>query len=266
METIKGIPVSPGISIADVALLRSDNLRIHRRFVAPKDVESEVRRFEQAARKASRDLEVQIADLGEELMIAAQVLQTHRDMLNDPGLHSDVISRIRDNQFTAAYASSIVLGENHDRIEQMESEYLSERSHDIRDIERQLLTRILGKRRRPRVFRENVTGGAHILTPSQTASMAKESGRLRGRCWRPYISYGYPGASAPGPGSGRSQGCLPEGCQWRHPGNRWLYRRGHRQSRQKDPGELQAQGAIFRKVLQRTAGGDQLAGGNHRWS
>ena len=174
METIKGIPVSPGISIAEVALLRSDNLRIHRRFVAPKDVESEVRRFEQAARKASRDLEVQIADLGEELMIAAQVLQTHRDMLNDPGLHSDVISRIRDNQFTAAYASSIVLGEYHDRFEQMESEYLSERSHDIRDIERQLLTRILGKRRRPRVFRENVTVVAHNLTPSQTASMAKE--------------------------------------------------------------------------------------------
>ena len=174
METIKGIPVSPGISIADVALLRSDNLRIHRRFVAKEDVESEVRRFEQAVREASRDLEVQIADLGEELMIAAQVLQTHRDMLNDPGLHSDVISRIRDNKFTAAYASSIVLGEYHDRFEQMESEYLSERSHDIRDIERQLLTRILGKRRKPRVFRENVTVVAHNLTPSQTASMAKE--------------------------------------------------------------------------------------------
>ena len=174
METIKGIPVSPGISIADVALLRSDNLRIHRRFVAKEDVESEVRRFEQAAREASHDLEVQIADLGEELMIAAQVLQTHRDMLNDPGLHSDVISRIRDNKFTAAYASSIVLGEYHDRFEQMESEYLSERSHDIRDIERQLLTRILGKRRKPRVFRENVTVVAHNLTPSQTASMAKE--------------------------------------------------------------------------------------------
>jgi len=95
-------------------------------------------------------------------------------MLNDPGLHSDVISRIRDNKFTAAYAASIVLGEYHDRFEQMESEYLSERSHDIRDIERQLLTRILGKRRKPRVFRENVTVVAHNLTPSQTASMAKE--------------------------------------------------------------------------------------------
>ena len=174
METIKGIPVSPGISIADVALLRSDNLRIHRRFVGKEDVESEVRRFEQAVRKASRDLEVQMDELGEELMIAVQVLQTHKDMLNDPGLHSDVTSRIREKHFTAAYASSIVLGEYHERFEQMESEYLSERSHDIRDIERQLLTRILGKRRKPRVFRENVTVVAHNLTPSQTASMAKE--------------------------------------------------------------------------------------------
>ena len=104
METIKGIPVSPGISIADVALLRSDNLRIHRRFVGKEDVESEVRRFEQAVRKASRDLEVQMDELGEELMIAVQVLQTHKDMLNDPGLHSDVTSRIREKHFTAAYA------------------------------------------------------------------------------------------------------------------------------------------------------------------
>lgn len=174
METIKGIPVSPGISIASVALLRSDNLRIHRRFVGKEEVESEIRRFERAARSASRDLDIQIEALGEDLMIAVQVLQTHKDMLNDPGLHSDVTNRIRENKFTAAYAASIVLGEYHDRFEQMESEYLSERSHDIRDIERQLLTRILGKRRKPRVFQENVTVVAHNLTPSQTASMAKE--------------------------------------------------------------------------------------------
>ena len=174
METIKGIPVSPGISIADAALLRSDNLRIHRRFVGKDDVESEVRRFERAARKAGRDLDAQIETLGEDLMIAAQVLQTHRDMLNDPGLHSDVLIRIRENNFTAAYAVSIVMGEYYDRFEKMESEYLSERSHDIKDIERQLLTRILGKRRERRVFRENVTVVAHNLTPSQTASMAKE--------------------------------------------------------------------------------------------
>ena len=174
METIKGIPVSPGISIADAALLRSDNLRIHRRFVGKDDIESEVRRFERAARKAGRDLDAQIETLGEDLMIAAQVLQTHRDMLNDPGLHSDVLTRIRENNFTAAYAVSIVLGEYYDRFEKMESEYLSERSHDIKDIERQLLTRILGKRRERRVFRENVTVVAHNLTPSQTASMAKE--------------------------------------------------------------------------------------------
>ena len=174
METIKGIPVSPGISIADAALLRSDNLRIHRRFVGKDEIESEVRRFERAARKAGRDLDAQIEALGEDLMIAAQVLQTHRDMLNDPGLHGDVLTRIRENNFTAAYAVSIVLGEYYDRFEKMESEYLSERSHDIKDIERQLLTRILGKRRERRVFREDVTVVAHNLTPSQTASMAKE--------------------------------------------------------------------------------------------
>jgi len=174
METIKGIPVSPGISIADAALLRSDNLRIHRRFVGKDEIESEVRRFERAARKAGRDLDAQIEALGEDLMIATQVLQTHRDMLNDPGLHGDVLTRIRENNFTAAYAVSIVLGEYYDRFEKMESEYLSERSHDIKDIERQLLTRILGKRRERRVFREDVTVVAHNLTPSQTASMAKE--------------------------------------------------------------------------------------------
>ncbi|MEC8896155.1 MAG: phosphoenolpyruvate-utilizing N-terminal domain-containing protein, partial [Planctomycetota bacterium] len=96
METIKGIPVSPGISIASVVVLRADDLRIHHRFISKDKVESEVRRFERATRRAARDLDVQIDSLGDELMIAKQVLQTHRDMMKDPGLHRDVVARIGD--------------------------------------------------------------------------------------------------------------------------------------------------------------------------
>ena len=60
METTKGIPVSPGISIASVVVLRADDLRIHHRFISKEQVESEVRRFERATRRAARDLDEQI--------------------------------------------------------------------------------------------------------------------------------------------------------------------------------------------------------------
>ncbi|MEE3180599.1 MAG: phosphoenolpyruvate-utilizing N-terminal domain-containing protein, partial [Planctomycetota bacterium] len=175
METIKGIPVSPGISIASVVVLRADDLRIHHRFISKDKVESEVRRFERATHRAARDLDVQIDSLGDELMIAKQVLQTHRDMMKDPGLHRDVVARIGDDLYSAAYSVSVVLGEYHDRFEKMESEYLAERAHDIKDIERKLLLLLLGKRREKRqIFDEDVVIVSHNLTPSQTASLAKE--------------------------------------------------------------------------------------------
>lgn len=175
METIRGIPVSPGISIASVVVLRADDLRIHLRFISKDKIESEVRRFERATRRAARDLDAQIESLGDELMIATQVLQTHRDMMKDPGLHRDVLAHIRDDLFSAAYAVSVVLGEYHGRFEKMESEYLAERVHDIKDIERKLLALLLGKRREKRqVFDDDVVIVSHNLTPSQTASLAKE--------------------------------------------------------------------------------------------
>ena len=175
METIKGIPVSPGISIASVVVLRADDLRIHHRFISKDKIESEVRRFERATRRAARDLDEQIGSLGDELMIAKQVLQTHRDMMKDPGLHRDVVARIEEDLYSAAYSVSVVLGEYHGRFEKMESEYLAERAHDIKDIERKLLLLLLGKRREKRqIFDEDVVIVSHNLTPSQTASLAKE--------------------------------------------------------------------------------------------
>ena len=175
METIKGIPVSPGISIAKVVVLRSDNLRIHRRYIGKEEIESEVRRFERAVRKETRELDSQIKSMGDDLMIAVQVLETHQGMMKDPSLHRDVLAHIREDNFSAAYAVSLVLGEYHDRFEKLEEEYLSERSHDIRDIERKLLIRILGKRReKHEIFDEDVVIVSRNLTPSQTASMARE--------------------------------------------------------------------------------------------
>ncbi|MGB1071468.1 MAG: phosphoenolpyruvate-utilizing N-terminal domain-containing protein, partial [Planctomycetota bacterium] len=44
MEIKRGIPVSPGISIAEVLVLDSEEIRIPQRFVPKSEVESEVER------------------------------------------------------------------------------------------------------------------------------------------------------------------------------------------------------------------------------
>ena len=57
MEIKRGIPVSPGISIAEVLVLDSEEIRIPQRFIPKSEVEAEVERFEEAVSDSNRLLE-----------------------------------------------------------------------------------------------------------------------------------------------------------------------------------------------------------------
>jgi phosphotransferase system enzyme I (PtsI) len=73
-------------------------------------------------------------------------------MIADQGLRDEIITRIRSQKVTAEYALVMVLRGYYKRFEQMESEYISERAHDLADIEKKLSRILLGKKalERPR--------------------------------------------------------------------------------------------------------------------
>jgi len=174
MVSKRGIAVSPGISISTAVVLRPDDLRIRRRYVAAAKVDEEVERLDGAIEAAAQELERDVCGIQEDFEIVRQVLETHRDMIRDPGLLRDVVARIQEKKNSAEYAVSIVLQGHRRRFEQMESEYLADRAHDVQDIERKILRQLLGKTGDAgRNFDEPCVVIARDLTPSEAASLDK---------------------------------------------------------------------------------------------
>ena len=175
MEIRHGIPVSPGIVIAEALVLDSEKLRIPQRFVEKGLIESEIGRFKQAVDDSNRTLDTEIARLGEEIEIHARILGVHQDLASDPVLHSEVEQAIRDNSYTAEHALSKVMNRYVRKLQDLNSPVLSERVHDLQDVEKLLLSTLLGKRIEGLSnLKDEVVVIAHNLTPAQTAKLDPE--------------------------------------------------------------------------------------------
>lgn len=155
-----------------------EDLRIERRQVAAAKLEAEIERLDRAVAKATREIDQEIARFGNDLKITRQVLQSHRGMLADPQLREEIIAQIRGSRHSAEYALTEVMRRYYKAFEEMESEYIAERVHDLQDIERKLLLALLGKKPLQRVkqSREAVIVG-HNLTPGEAASLDRNWAR-----------------------------------------------------------------------------------------
>ncbi len=175
METRKGIPVSPGIGIGEASVVVHEDLRIRRRFVPQADVDQEVVRLEQAVENAVAGINAQLEQLDDKVSIPAQVLESHRDMIADAHLRRQIEELIRTNGYSAEYALSLVLKGFYRRFQEMDSEYISERIQDLRDIERKLLRSLLGKTAaaEQQKGRKSVVVG-HDLSPSEAARLDRD--------------------------------------------------------------------------------------------
>jgi len=175
LEIRQGIPVSPGIVISEALILDFEELRIPQRFVAKDAIDDEVARFEQAVEDSNRSLKEEIERLSSEIEIHALILGVHRDLASDPMLHSEVEKGIRENCYTAEHALSRVMNRYVRKLQDLKSPILLERVHDLRDVEKLLLSTLLGKRIEGLSdLQGEVVVIAHNLTPAQTAKLDPE--------------------------------------------------------------------------------------------
>lgn len=175
MQTKKGIPVSPGIAIGEVVVLGDEDLRIGKLFTNRAGVDAEIQRFDVAVQAAVEDIDREIEELRDELDITRQILASHRDMIRDQRLRQQVSERIRNHLYSAEHALRVIMREYRQRFERMASEYLAERRHDLEDIERKLLRKLLGRRAPGRVrYPKNTIVVSHNLSPGETASLDRE--------------------------------------------------------------------------------------------
>ncbi|HIA28032.1 MAG TPA: phosphoenolpyruvate--protein phosphotransferase [Planctomycetes bacterium] len=172
MELKKGIPVSPGIVIREAFALDTEDLRIPQRFIEKSQVEDEVERYEQAVVLAQKSLDKDIESLGTKIKIHTQILEIHRDLVADPVLRKEIIAAIRDKHYTAEHAVSRVLNRYIKKFAAMDSPIIAERVHDLFDIEKLILSTLLGKKIETlNTLEREVVVIAHNLTPAQTAKL-----------------------------------------------------------------------------------------------
>ncbi|MCD5401898.1 phosphoenolpyruvate--protein phosphotransferase, partial [candidate division NPL-UPA2 bacterium] len=173
---LKGIGVSPGVTIGKAFLLGEERLSPPRREISSGKVAEELARFERALAQTTEEI-VQIRkkvaqEIGEE---HAHILDAHLLVLEDVLLIEETMRRVEKEKLNVEYVFSDVLEQLARRFEVMDDEYLRERASDVRDIGRRVLRNLLGRKRKSLSdLEEEVIVVAYDLSPSDTALMHKE--------------------------------------------------------------------------------------------
>lgn len=173
MRILPGIAASPGVAIGEALIIDHEGFRIPRRYVAREETSAEVERLDQAVAAVAAEMDQHrdtiSRQLGEQY---GAIFSAHSQMLRDPGLYKEVTGLIRGEYFTAEFAVSRTIHRYAQIFQQSDGSYLADRAHDLYDLERNLLRRLLGEHRE---FLANLSSPvvllAHDLTPSDTARL-----------------------------------------------------------------------------------------------
>jgi phosphotransferase system enzyme I (PtsI) len=173
MEIKRGIPVSPGVAIGPALVLDTEGFRIPLRYIKREQVKDELERLRQALQASAKDARTNQnavnAKLGQQY---GAIFAAHAFLIEDASLAREVEGLIREQQFTAEYAVSRVMRRHAKALESIHSGGLATRAADLFDIEKSILSHLLGQRREQLGdLSEAVVILAHDLTPSETAAL-----------------------------------------------------------------------------------------------
>ncbi|MCK5579656.1 MAG: phosphoenolpyruvate--protein phosphotransferase [Candidatus Omnitrophica bacterium] len=171
---LKGVPAAPGISIGPAYIVDKQELVVPPRAILEKEIPIEIARFEEAlikTREEVLDLKKKISDqMGGQ---HAQFFDAHLLVLEDRMVIEEVIKRIRNEKHSAEYVFSNVLKKYIKVFENIQDEYLKERTSDVNDIGRRVLKNLMDENQMFELeyINEELVVIAHDLAPSETANM-----------------------------------------------------------------------------------------------
>ncbi|MBT9138205.1 MAG: Phosphoenolpyruvate-protein phosphotransferase [Syntrophomonadaceae bacterium] len=177
MLTIKGTGVSPGIKVGKAFLLSREGPFIPRWRISRGEVDRELARFERAVDHAKKRI-IQVKDkisreMGERY---ADIFGAHLLVLEDISLIEETKQQVREREMNAEYIFVGVLERIAKKLSALDDEYLGGRSVDIRDVGKRVLSNMIGSKRKGLShIKEEVIIVAHDLSPSDTATMRKET-------------------------------------------------------------------------------------------
>ena len=177
-NVLNGVAASPGLAVGKIFQLRRQEMKVVEN---ASDSREERRRLDGAIAKAKNQLEALHAKLqGKSDAPKAAIFEAHKELLDDPDLHSIADSLIAKGK-SAAFAWREAV-ETHARVlESLRKELFAARAGDLRDVARRVLESLNGAEPAtlPEVPPDTILI-AEDLSPSDTASLDRS--RVRGFC------------------------------------------------------------------------------------
>ena len=167
--TLHGAGVSGGIAIGYAHLVSSARLEVAHYEVAPGDIETEIRRFEDAIRHVRGELiQMQAGVANSAPAEIGAFLNVHRMILDDAHLSQVPRDLIRSRRCNAEWALVQQMDALVAQFEEIEDVYLRERKNDIVQVVERVLKAMLGSANAPvaPTHEENVIVVAHDLSPA----------------------------------------------------------------------------------------------------
>ena len=175
MEIRKGIPVVPGIAMADALVLDTEDYRIPIRYVESDQIPHELGLLPRAIAASVEELQRQRENLeksyGQDI---AAIFDFHAGILKDAKLQREIEDLISGKSCSAAYAVSRTFLTLQRRFTNLKDPVFAQRIKDIQDIEKRLLRHLVGEEREDlEHLTMDVILVAHDLPPSLCAGLDK---------------------------------------------------------------------------------------------
>lgn len=145
---LKGIPAAPGIAIAPIVHFHTDLDFIPTREIGERDVEGEMRRLGEAITTASRSILFLRHEMASTLSDRdTQIYDVQVNLLHDKTFKADLEREVSTNLVNVEVALQRVVGRYEAVFDKAEDPLMRERSADIRDVGRQLLSALMDRDR-----------------------------------------------------------------------------------------------------------------------
>jgi len=171
---IKGIGVSPGISIGKARVIKKHEAV--RTGILLNDNESilfEIEKYDRAVRISVDEIEMIKANAGSSLQDeSVEILETHIELISDPQIREDAAEKIKNEKKNANDALIEVISASVQIFQNMDDEYMSARSADVQDIGNRMLKHLSNSFiTYEKIFEEDIIIVAEDISPSDALTL-----------------------------------------------------------------------------------------------
>ncbi|MBA2341477.1 MAG: phosphoenolpyruvate--protein phosphotransferase [Pyrinomonadaceae bacterium] len=171
-ERWRGLGVSDGVAAGQVLRIHTGARSVYRATLTEIEIERELQRFREAVESSRKQLEEIKERTGKELGAKhAYIFDAHLLMLDDRSLIQATETYIRQEHTNAEWAVRVVTDRLLVAYAQIKDDYLRERSADVEDVVRRILTALGGESFLKRHLTEDSVIVAEELLPSAIAEL-----------------------------------------------------------------------------------------------